>query len=497
MSCARLSLGATVEGTTGAGFGWFRGWLFGEVATLTLPTTPTDVPSKSPPRDRPTPNPLSLWQLWNMSIGFFGIQFGWGLQMANASSIFESLGANPQQIPLLWLAAPLTGLIVQPLVGYFSDRTWCWLGRRRPYFLVGAIFSSLALVAMPHASTLWMAAGLLWILDSAANISMTPFKALVGDLAPSAQRTTGFTLQALFHGLSGIAAAALPWVFHHWVRINPMDPQGAIPVTTRLSFYAGAAILLTTVLWTVITTREYPPSAPATPAPLPAAKPTWTTLWPNLKAALARRPAILGQLAWVQCLSWLGMFCVFLYLPPAIAYRIWGATQPGTLQYAAGIEWAGLCIALYNGVCCLFAFLLPKITRRVGRKTTHCLCLVSGGLSLLSLSTLHSQPGVLLCMVGLGIAWASMLSLPYAMLIEKLPTQDSGLYLGLFNLCIVLPELAAALGMGWVMEHLLHNHRMEAVGLGGGLMLAAALCTQAIQDATVPRSDLTGEPTRS
>lgn len=424
---------------------------------------------------------LSFWQLWNMSFGFFGIQFGWGLQMANTSSIFEHLGARVHQLPLLWLAAPLTGLIVQPIIGYLSDHTWGPLGRRRPYFLMGAILGSIALILMPNASSLWMAVGLLWILDTSANISMTPFRSFVGDLLPEEQHTLGFTLQGLFHGLAGVIASALPWLLHHLFGVvESQENFHAVPLAVKFSFYIGALIFLGTVVWTVVTTTE----------PLPT---EWETspsqtdkrnMLVEIGIALQEMPATMRQLAWVQFCSWFGMFCLFLYFPPAIAHNIFGATSEGTLLYTTGIEWAGLCIALYNAVCCLFSFVLPKLTQHISLKVTHSLCLMCGATGLCSLLFIHNRYMLLLPMVGVGIAWASMLSLPYAMLINVLPASKSGLYMGIFNFFIVLPEIVASLSLGWMMSHLFADNRLIAVVMGGAFMMGAALLTQRVNNSS-------------
>ncbi|WP_299486032.1 MFS transporter [Acaryochloris sp. IP29b_bin.137] len=427
---------------------------------------------------------LSFWQLWNMSFGFFGIQFGWGLQMANTSSIFEHLGARVHQLPLLWLAAPLTGLIVQPVIGYLSDHTWGPLGRRRPYFLAGAIAGSVALILMPNAPSLWMAVGLLWILDTSANISMTPFRSFVGDLLPEKQRTLGFTIQGIFHGLAGVIASALPWLLHHGFGvIESQENYHTVPMAVKLSFYIGALIFLGSVVWTVVTTTEPPPiefdsAYPQTP------QTDAKGMVSDIGIALREMPATMRQLAWVQFCSWFGMFCVFLYFPPAIAHNIFGATSEGTLLYTTGIEWAGLCIALYNAVCCIFSFVLPKLTQHISLKVTHSLCLICGAIGLCSLLLIHNQYALLLPMVGVGIAWASMLSLPYAMLINVLPVSKSGLYMGIFNFFIVLPEIVASLSLGWMMNHLFADNRLIAVVMGGVFMLGAALLTQRVQNSS-------------
>ena len=424
---------------------------------------------------------LNFCQLWNMSFGFFGIQFGWGLQMANTSAIFEYLGADAHQLPLLWLAAPLTGLIVQPIIGNLSDRTWSPLGRRRPYFLVGAIFSSIALVLMPNAPNLWIAAGLLWILDTSANVSMTPFRSFVGDLLPEEQHTQGFAMQSLFHGLGAVIASALPWLLTHVLGVVSSDDTQTIPIAVQFSFYIGAAVFLGAILWTVATTQELPPLDMAAFKRRQQAQSGWLSAIQEIFIALRKMPPTMQQLAWVQCFSWLGMYCVFLYFPPAIAHDIFGAADENSLLYAEGIEWAGLCMAAYNLVCCAISFILPKLAQSVGCKMTHTFCLLCGGVGLISLLFIRHPWLVLFSMGGLGIAWASILSIPYVMLMSSLPPKQNGMYMGIFNLFIVLPEILASLGLGWVMDHLLHENRLIAVAIGGACMFLAAWATQRVR----------------
>ncbi|NJN04752.1 MAG: SLC45 family MFS transporter [Leptolyngbyaceae cyanobacterium RM1_1_2] len=424
-----------------------------------------------------------------MSFGIFGIQFGWGLQMANTSAIFEHLGAEAKQIPILWLAAPLTGLFVQPIIGNLSDNTWGVLGRRRPYFLVGAILSSLALLAMPNASNLWVAVGLLWILDTSANISMEPFRAFVGDLLPPEQRTKGFAMQSLLVGLSSILAASLPWLLTHVLGVSAIAPKHAVPPAIKLSFYIGAAVFLGTVLWTVFTTEEYPPPDMDVFKAQQERRLGFSATFREISTALKQMPPIMRQLAWVQGFSWLGMYCLFLYFPPAIAHNILGAVDEASPLYAEGIEWAGLCIAMYSAVCFAFSLVLPKIAAATSRKTTHALCLACGAAGLISLSFVPNQYWVLLSMVGVGIAWASILAMPYAMLVGVLPPKKSGIYLGIFNFFIVLPQILASLGLGWLMVHVLQGDRLTAVILGGVFMLIAALLTQRVQEASKLQPD--------
>lgn len=426
---------------------------------------------------------MGFWQLWNMSFGFLGIQFGWGLQMANTSAIFEHLGADAHQIPILWLAAPLTGLIIQPIIGNLSDNTWGPLGRRRPYFLAGAILSSIALVLMPNSSSLWMAAGLLWLLDTSANISMEPFRAFVGDLLPSDQRTKGFAMQSLFIGLGSVTAAALPWILTHLFGVITDTAEHQVPLTVKLSFYIGAAVFLSTVLWTVMTTEERPPKDMEAFQRQQERRLGVVATFREITTALKQMPATMRQLAWVQAFSWLGMYCMFLYFPPAVAHNVLGATDEASALYTEGIEWAGLCIAAYNAVCFGVSFLLPRVSALLNRRTTHALCLTCGGVGLMSLLWIRDRYTLLLAMVGVGIAWASMLSLPYAMLVGALPPKKSGIYMGIFNFFIVLPEIFASLVLGWVMVHWLGESRLLAVVLGGGSMIVAAVATQGVREA--------------
>jgi len=427
--------------------------------------------------------PRTFWQIWNMSFGFVGIQFGWGLQMANMSAIYEYLGARADQIPILWLAAPLTGLIVQPIIGHASDRTWGPLGRRRPYFLTGAILSSIALIVMPRSSALWMAAGLLWILDASINISMEPFRAFVADLLPEQQRTRGFAMQSLFIGFGAVIASALPWLLTNRFHVGSgISETHAIPLTVRLSFYIGAAAFLGAVLWTIFTTSEYPPEDLEA---FQRAKLRSAGIVTNAKqifVAIGEMPQTMRQLAPVQLLTWLGLFCMWLYFPVAVARNVFGASDPSSPAYTRGIEWAGICFGLYSGVCFVFSFVLPQLARFVGRKNAHSLCLACGAIGLLSVVLIHNQYVLLLTMVGVGIAWASTLAIPYAVLAGSLPAERIGIYMGIFNFFIVIPEILASLFFGSIMNHVLHNNRIAAVVAGGLFMLLAAIAMQRVID---------------
>ena len=431
----------------------------------------------------------NFWQIWNLSFGFLGIQFGWGLQMANMSAIYEFLGARADQIPILWLAAPLTGLIVQPIIGHASDRTWGPLGRRRPYFLAGALLSSSALVLMPRSSALWMAAGLLWILDASINISMEPFRAFVADLLPEEQRTRGFAMQSLFIGLGAVVASALPWLLTNFFHLQDSGAGHGIPLSVRLSFYVGSAAFLSAVLWTIATTREYPPDDLEAFRRERAERRGILQAAGEIMDAIGEMPRTMRQLAAVQICTWLGLFCMWLYFPVAVAHNVFGAADQSSPQYTRGVEWAGMCFAMYSAVCFVFSLALPALARTLGRKKTHSLCLLCGAAGLLSVAVIHAPMLLMLSMIGVGIAWASILAIPYAVLAGSLPPARTGVYMGIFNFFIVIPEILASLFFGLVMTHLLHNNRMAAVVAGGVCLVVAAVLMQRVQDVAEPLAE--------
>jgi len=439
---------------------------------------------------------MSFGQIWNMCFGFLGIQFGWALQMANMSAIYEYLGADAHQIPILWLAAPLTGLLVQPVIGHMSDRTWNRLGRRRPYFLTGALLASFALIAMPHSSSLWMAAGLLWVLDASINISMEPFRAFVADLLPPQQRTRGFAMQALFIGLGAVFASMLPWLLYDLFPAS--GGSRSIPLAVRLAFYIGAVVFLAAVLWTVFTTREHPPEDLEAFGRMKAEKAGFGAAVAEIFHDALAMPQTMRRLAWVQILTWLGFFCMWLYFGVAVARNIFGGA-PGTPEYDQGIAWAGNCFAVYSAVCFVVSFALPAVAARLGRRLTHALCLLMGAAGLILVAAIDNKYLLFLPMIGVGVAWASTLAMPYAILAGALPAGKTGIYMGIFNFFIVIPEILAALGFGTLLERLLTDdsqlvllvggdNRLAVVVIGGlSLAVAAALCTIVI--------DPSGQPT--
>ncbi len=417
---------------------------------------------------------LSFVQIWNMSFGFFGIQFGWGLQMANMSAIYEYLGARQDEIAWLWIAAPLTGLIVQPIVGYYSDRTWNRLGRRRPFFLVGAVLSTLALIAMPNSSAVWMAAGLLWVLDASINITMEPFRAFVGDLLPREQRTTGFAMQSLLIGLGAVLSSALPYVLTNWFGVTSQTGAGVIPAPVQIAFYVGSAVFMASVLYTILTTREYPPTDMEEFERQKAQSAGFGNAFTQIMRGIGTMPKAMQQLALVQFFTWFALFCMWIYFVPAVATTVFGGA-PGSPEYQRGVEWGGVCFSLYNGVAFVFAFVLLALARHVSPRVIHRLALVAGGGGLILAAALQEQYGLLFSMTLVGIAWASILSMPYAMLSNAIPAEKMGFYMGVFNFFIVLPQILASAGLGLLMHSLLGENPMNVILLGGGSMVLAGL----------------------
>ncbi len=418
---------------------------------------------------------LSFWQIWNMSFGFFGIQFGWGLQMANMSAIYQYLGAKEADIAFLWLAAPLTGLIVQPIIGYLSDRTWGTLGRRRPYFLTGAILASLALIAMPNSGTVWMAAGLLWILDASVNITMEPFRAFVGDLLPTEQRKSGFAMQSLLIGLGAVLSSGLPYMLTNWFGVTSEAGQSAIPRTVQLAFYVGSGVFFLAVLYTITTTKEYPPEDLAAFQKMKAESAGWGNAFREIFSGIGLMPRAMRQLAIVQFFTWFALFCMWIYFVPAVATKVFGGA-PGSPEYQRGNEWGGVCFSVYNGTAFVFAFVLLALVGQFTARAIHRVCLLCGGGGLILAFALHQQYLLIGSMVLVGVAWASILSMPYAMLANAIPPQKMGFYMGVFNFFIVIPQILASLGLGTLMKSVLGDNPMNAVLLGGCSMVVAALC---------------------
>lgn len=423
---------------------------------------------------------LTYWQIFNMSVGFFGIQHGFEIQFARMSAIYEKLGAQPDQLPLLWLAAPMTGLILQPIIGYMSDKTWipAWRMRRRPYFLVGAVAATAALVAMPSSSSLWMAAGLLWVLDASLNVSMEPFRAFVADKQNSKQRPIGYAAQSLMIGLGTIVGNYLASVNLN-ERVPSLAPLGLTPA--QLSFSACAAIFLVSVLYTVATTPEDPPEE------ADGHEPPWKGVGHALREwARETRdcyfgmPPVMKRLALVQFFTWMGLFCMWMYYSVAVAHNVFGADDPHSALYERGIRWAAHTNMVKGIATPLFALCIPFIVDRLGRAYTHALALACCGLGLMSLPLIKTPELLYLPMVAAGIGWASIVSMPYVILVEHLPKKRYGIFMGMFNMFIVIPEIIVSLGLGGVMARTLGNDHALLVAFGGALILAAAAITPSL-----------------
>ena len=429
---------------------------------------------------------LSFWQLWNMSFGFFGIQFGFALQNANTSRIFSTLGANPDDLALFWLAAPVTGLLVQPIIGYLSDNTWHpkW-GRRRPFFFIGAVLAAIALFLMPNSSALWMAVAVLWMMDAAINVSMEPFRAFVGDKLDPSQQTAGYAMQTFFIGCGAVIASLLPTFFES-MGVSNVPVGGMVPDTVRYSFYAGGLVFFLAVCWTVFTADELPP-------------PDLDTFHKerkhsrNLKVALveilggfARMPRTMVQLAFVQFFTWIALFAMWIYTGTAIADNVYGTTDAQSAAYQDAGNWVGIMFAVYSGVSALAAFLLPVFARATSRKTVHAACLAVGGVSLASIFLITDKEMLVLPMIGVGIAWASILTMPYAILAGSLPAKRMGYFMGLFNFFVVIPQICSGLLLGAVTRHLFDGRTVQTLVLGGGCMLLAAVLTLFVTDKAGP-----------
>lgn len=425
--------------------------------------------------------PLSFWQIWNISFGFMGIQFGWGLQMANMSAIYEMLGAREDQLALLWIAAPLTGLLVQPIVGHMSDKTWGRWGRRKPYFLIGAVISSIALVLMPNSSALWMAVGLLWVLDGAINTAMQPFRAFVADLLPTKQQAKGFAVQTVLIGIGAMVSSALPWMLANWFGMSAeVSAERAIPQTVEWAFYIGAAVLLICVVYTVFTTKEYPPEDLEAFEKEKAAN---KGLWNNTKevfGSLSAMPEVMRQLAWVQLFSWAALFSMWTFFVPTVARKVFGATDASDPLYQEGASWAGVCFSAYNGVALVMAFVLIWLVNKISPKWIHAISLIIGGIGLGIVPYLTTPNMLMLSMLGVGIAWASILSMPYAMLASAIPENKMGVFMGLFNLFIVIPQVLVALFSGFFVEHAFSGDSSQMVVVGGIMFVIGGLLTKRV-----------------
>jgi len=431
---------------------------------------------------------LSRWQIWNMSFGFLGIQFGFALQNGNASRILGIFGAEVEHLSWFWLAAPLTGMIVQPIIGYYSDRTWTSLGRRRPYFLSGAILASASLIFMPNAGILvallpplYVGAGILMIMDASFNVSMEPFRALVADLLPSDQRTLGFSIQTFLIGIGAVAGSLLPYIFAEFFGVPKVASPGEVPYNVTLSFYVGAVVFLIAIVWTVVTTREFPPEEyeKEDSSGLPVKKGL-----AQIASDFAAMPKTMKQLGIVQFFSWFALFSMWVFSTPAIAVHVYGVPLGDTssVAYQDAGNWVGIMFGVYNGVSALYALLLPAIAKVLGRKSTHSLSLLAGGIGLISIFFIHDPKLLLISMVGVGIAWASILAMPYAILAGAIPVKKMGIYMGVFNFFITLPQIVNGVVGGPIVKYLYGSHAIYSLVMAGIFLMIAAFCVRFVED---------------
>ncbi len=414
---------------------------------------------------------MTFWQIWNMSFGFLGIQFGFALQNANASRILQTFGANVDELPWFWLVAPLTGMIVQPIVGYFSDRTWNRFGRRRPYFLVGALLTSTALILMPNAphlasflSPMLIGGGMLMIMDASINISMEPFRALVADKLPEEQHAVGFSMQTLLIGIGAVMGSWLPYILGNWFGISKEAAhEGLVPPNVYFSFYIGAAVLLSAIVWTVVRTKEYPPEFYEDEVKEEKVKEKF------------RIPKPMIQLLLVQFFSWFALFSMWVFTTPAVAKTFYGTVDPNSPAFQEAGDWVGILFGVYNLVSAIIALSLPVLAAKIGRKRTHALALAIGGLSFLSFYIIPNPQLLIIPMIGIGIAWGSILAMPYAMLANSIPPKQMGMFMGLFNMSITLPQIINGIFGGLILKHLLFNDPMNSILMAGVFMFLGAI----------------------
>lgn len=426
---------------------------------------------------------LSFWQLWNMSFGFFGIQFGFALQNANTSRIFSTLGASADDLPLFWLAAPITGLLVQPIIGYLSDNTWHpYWGRRRPFFFIGAILASTALFLMPNSSVLWMAVAVLWLMDASINISMEPFRAFVGDKLNTEQQTAGFAMQTFFIGCGAVIASLLPTIFSDYLGVSNSATNGSIPDSVRYAFYAGGAIYLLSVMWTVFTTKEFPPESLEKFKAERAESKGLKNAIIDILGGFGKMPKTMIQLAVVQFFSWIALFAMWIYTTSAIADNVYQTTDAQSAAFQDAGNYVGIMFAVYSGVSALAAFILPILAKKTSRKFVHMLCLIIGGLSLTSIFLITTKELLIYPMIGIGIAWASILTMPYAILAGSLPSHKMGYYMGVFNFFVVIPQIVSGLVLGFFTQHFFNGHTVKTIMLGGICMIIAGFLTLFVKD---------------
>lgn len=441
---------------------------------------------------------LGFWEIWNMSFGYLGIQMGFALQNANASRILQIFGADVHSLSWFWIIPPLMGLIVQPIIGHYSDTTWTRFGRRKPYFLVGSVLAALGLIFMPQAGALaammpalWVGAGFLMIMDASFNVAMEPFRALVADILPSDQRTLGFSVQTALIGFGAVIGSWLPYALSNWFGVSSEPVAGGVPYHLILSFIIGAICLVGAVLLTITTTKEYTPEEMAAfesegEEGIVPVNPKLTDIFSDF----AKMPKTMRQLSWVQFFSWFALFGMWVYATPAISHHLYGTplkelkdftNQENALYQQAG-DWVGIIFGVYNAVSAVIAFFIPAIAKKIGRKKTHFFALIIGGLGLVSVYFVPNPTWLIGSMMAVGVAWASILATPYAILSGAIPVKKMGVYMGIFNFFIVIPQIVNALIGGLIVKYLYHGNPIFAIVTSGVAFIIAALFVLRVKD---------------
>ncbi len=433
---------------------------------------------------------LSFWQIWNMSIGFMGIQMGFALQNANASRILQTFGADVEHLSWFWLVAPFTGMMVQPLIGHFSDKTWTKLGRRRPFFLTGAILASVGLILMPNANlfvsilpALWVGAGFLMLMDASFNVAMEPFRALVADKLNNSQQTLGFSIQTVLIGIGAVVGSWLPYVLTEWLGFEKTSKAGEVPFALVLSFIIGAISLISCIIWTIIKTPEYSPKEQAEfegTELLVKENGSITDILQDFK----NMPKTMKQLGIVQFFSWFGLFSMWVYMTPAIAQHIYNlpASDSSSAQFNDAGNWVGVIFGVYNAISAIYAFCLPTIAAKFGRKTTHSLSLMLGGISLISIYFIKDYHYLIVPMIGVGVAWASILAMPYAILASSIPIKKMGIYMGIFNFFITIPQIINGIFGGQIYKNIFDSHAIYSIVFGGVCFFIASFSVRFVDD---------------
>ncbi|WP_432708595.1 MFS transporter [Pedobacter sp.] len=431
---------------------------------------------------------LSTAQIFNLSVGFFGIQFGFALQNGNASRILQTFGSDVEHLSLFWLAAPLTGMIVQPIIGYYSDKTWNRFGRRRPFFLVGAILTAIALMIMPNAGSMAaymppiiIGAGMLMIMDASINVAMEPFRALVADKLPESQRSFGFSMQTFLIGAGAIAGSWLPYVFSEYLGASKVAPAGQVPDNVVYSFYAGAAILIITILWTVVTTKEYPPEEMELYHNEPVEVDKGLM---SIFKDFSNMPVAMKQLGVVQFFSWFALFSMWVFTTPAVAQHVYKVLPGDTssVAFADAGNWVSFLFGIYNGISAIYALMLPSIARATSKKIAHAFSLVAGGIGLLSIYFITDPDYLIFSMIGIGLAWGSILSMPYAILSSSIPARKMGVYMGIFNFFITMPQIINGFLGGMIVKEFYSGQAIYAIVMAGVFMILGAISVLYIRD---------------